>query len=86
MDFTTHKPVTVLTGENCVTENADVFASLGRRALVVSGRRSADLCGAMDDVAAALASVGATYVRFNVIPENPPAPLKLGRNCASSCS
>lgn len=75
MDFTTHKPVTVLTGENCVTENADVFASLGRRALVVSGRRSADLCGAMDDVAAALASVGATYVRFNVIPENPPAPL-----------
>lgn len=75
MNFSAHKPVTVLTGENCVTENAAVFAKFGRRALVVSGRRSADLCGAMDDVAAALASVGATYVRFNVIPENPPAPL-----------
>lgn len=75
MDFTAHKPVRVFTGENCVTENAAVFAELGHRALVVSGRRSADLCGAMDDVAAALASVGATYVRFNVIPENPPAPL-----------
>lgn len=75
MDFSAHKPVTVLTGENCVTENASLFAGLGRRALVVSGRRSADLCGAMDDVAAALASVGATYVRFPVIPENPPAPL-----------
>ncbi len=75
MDFSTHKAVKVITGENCVTENADCFAELGRRALVVSGRRSADLCGAMDDVATALASVGATYVRFNRIPENPPAPL-----------
>ncbi len=75
MDFSTHKAVKIVTGENCVTENAALFAELGKRALVVSGRRSADLCGAMDDVAAALASVGATYVRFNRIPENPPAPL-----------
>lgn len=75
MDFSTHKAVNILTGENCVTENADCFAKLGRRALVVSGRRSADLCGAMADVAAALKTVGVTYVRFNVIPENPPAPL-----------
>lgn len=75
MDFTTHKAVTILTGENCISENAARFAELGRRALVVSGRRSADLCGAMADVAAALESVGVTYIRFNVIPENPPAPL-----------
>lgn len=75
MNFSAHKPVTVLTGENCVTENAALFAGLGRRALIVSGRRSADLCGAMTDVAAALDSVGVTYVRFNTIPENPPAPL-----------
>lgn len=75
MDFSTHKPVSILTGENCVTENAALFAKLGRRALIVSGRRSADLCGAMADVAAALDSVGVTYVRFSTIPENPPAPL-----------
>ncbi len=75
MDFSTHKAVTILTGENCIAENAALFGKLGRRALVVSGRRSADLCGAMADVAAALEAVGATYVRYNVIPENPPAPL-----------
>lgn len=75
MDLSVHKPVTILSGENCVTDRADLFAGLGYRALIVSGRRSADLCGAMSDVAAALASVGASYVRYNVIPENPPAPL-----------
>ncbi|MGN1346361.1 MAG: iron-containing alcohol dehydrogenase [Eubacteriales bacterium] len=75
MDFTTHKAVSIHTGENCVAENAALFGSLGRRALIVSGRRSADLCGALTDVTDALTSVGATWVRYNVIPENPPAPL-----------
>lgn len=75
MDFTTHKPVKIITGWNCVAENADVFAAWGKRALVVSGKTSADKCGAMADVAAALEKVGVTYVRFSGITENPPAPM-----------
>lgn len=75
MDFKTHKPVKMITGRGAVQKNAAVFASFGKWAMVVSGRTSADKCGAMSDVAAALESVGCTYVRMNEIPENPPAPL-----------
>ncbi len=75
MDFTLHKPVEILCGWDVVRANSRLFANLGKRALVVSGKRSADACGAMTDVADALESCGCTFVRFNVIPENPPAPL-----------
>jgi len=75
MDFTQHKPVQMFCGWDVVNENRRIFSELGKRALVVSGKRSADACGAMTDVAAALEACGCTYVRFNVIPENPPAPL-----------
>lgn len=75
MDFTIHDKVKIITGWNCVEENADAFAACGKRALIVSGKTSADKCGAMADVAAALGKVGVTYVRFSGIPENPPAPM-----------
>ncbi|MBQ8368396.1 MAG: iron-containing alcohol dehydrogenase [Clostridia bacterium] len=73
MDFTTHKPVRIITGRGCVTENAALFAECGKRALIVSGRNGADKSGAFADTAAALEKAGCTYVRFNCIPENPPA-------------
>ena len=77
MDFSSHKPVKILTGNDCVCDNAVLFAECGRRALIVSGRHGADACGAAADVTAALESVGCTWVRYAVIPENPPAPLCL---------
>jgi alcohol dehydrogenase class IV len=75
MNFETHKPVRIITGDNCVKENSAIFASLGKRAIIVSGRTSADKCGAMADVAEALEKEGITYIRFAGIPENPPAPV-----------
>jgi len=75
MDFSAHKPVKLITGNNCVTENKEIFRSLGKRALVVTGSTSADKCGAMADVDAALTAAGCSYVRFKGIPENPPAPM-----------
>ena len=75
MDFTTHKPVKIITGRNCVIENAHLLAQCGRRALIVSGRNGADRSGAFADMAAELEKAGCTYVRFNCIPENPPAPM-----------
>ena len=75
MDFSAHKPVKLILGNNCVKDNKEIFASLGKRALVVTGASSADKCGAMADVAEALESAGCTYVRFSGIPENPPAPM-----------
>lgn len=75
MNFDTHKPVRIITGDNCICENSALFASLGKRAMIVSGKTSADRCGAMADIAEALAKEGITYVRFAGIPENPPAPI-----------
>lgn len=75
MDFASHKPVTMITGWDCVRENYGIFGELGRHAIVVSGKNSADKCGAMEDVAYALEKAGCTFVRYNVVPENPPAPL-----------
>ena len=75
MNFEAHKPVKLIFGNDCVKENSEVFAKLGKKALVVTGKTSADKCGAMADVVSSLESVGCEYVRFSGIPENPPAPL-----------
>lgn len=68
-------PVQFITGWDPVSEYYSVFGKLGKRALVVSGRHAADLSGAMADVENALSKNNVTFVRFAVIPENPPAPL-----------
>ncbi len=75
MDFTQHKPVRILTGEGCVDRYAALFQSLGKKALIVTGRSGADRSGAYRDVTAALEKAGCSYLRFEPIPENPPAPL-----------
>ncbi len=64
-------PVKVFDGENCIRENSEVFASLGKKALVVTGKNSAKLCGALDDVEAALADAGVEYKLFDKIMSNP---------------
>ena len=75
MDFTTHKPVRIFTGEHCAAAHPEVFREAGRRALIVTGAHGADACGAAGELISVLESAGCTYVRFNRIPENPPAPL-----------
>ncbi len=75
MDFTKHKPVRIYTGENCLSAHPEEFRAAGRRAMIVTGAHGADACGAVADIVAALEAGGCTYIRFNRIPENPPAPL-----------
>ena len=75
MDFTAHKPVRIITGKGCVAEHPEVFREAGRRALIVTGVHGADACGAVSDIVSTLEEAGCSYVRFNRIPENPPAPL-----------
>lgn len=72
MNFSTHKPVKMITGENCVAANGELLASLGTKAYIVTGKHSADACGAMDDVTAVLGKHGIPYVRMNRVTENPP--------------
>jgi len=72
MQCITHTPVRIFTGDNCIKENASLFA-LGKKALIVTGRHSADGCGVMEDLVAVLSSLNIPYARFARITENPPA-------------
>lgn len=73
MNFDSYKAVKIIAGRGEVKKNAALLASFGKKAMIVSGRTSADRCGAMADVAEALKEAGCTYVRAIGVPENPPA-------------
>lgn len=66
-----YMPVKVYSEENCVMKHGAELASLGRRALIVTGKSSARRCGAFDDVTAALSQNGVSWVEFAEIEENP---------------
>ncbi len=70
MELFNEIPVKFIKGKNCITENADALC-LGKKALVVTGKRSAVKSGALDDVADALKSSSIEYEIFNEITENP---------------
>ena len=61
-------PTSIRAGVNVVRDNADYFASLGKRALIVS-TEAARLCGALDDLSAAFGEKGIEFTLFeNCIP------------------
>ena len=66
-----YMPVKVYSEENCIKNHAAELASLGQKALIVTGRSSARKCGAFYDVAAALDQYGVSYVEFAEVEENP---------------
>jgi len=70
MNMKFHMPTQVLMGPGCVRENAAVLASLGARALIVTGRSSRSN-GALKDVTDTLDSNGQTWVIFNEVQSNP---------------
>ena len=64
-------PTKVYCETDCVRSHAKELASFGKRALVVTGRRSAFKNGAIDDVRSALSLSGVDAVIFNEVEENP---------------
>lgn len=86
MDFSTHKPVKIITGEGCIAEHGDRIASLGKKAYIVTGKHSADACGALEDVTALLNKHGIPYVRMNRVTENPPIEMcyEAGKECSEN--
>ena len=49
MNFGYYMPTRLVLGRNCVTEHAELFAPLGKHALIVTGKSSA-FNGALNDV------------------------------------
>ena len=71
MDFNLSIPVKVISGENCVKENSGLFAPFGKRCLIVTGKHSAKMSGALDDVTAALEENAIAYEIYDGMGENP---------------
>ncbi len=70
MSYTFFMPVKIIAGSGCVRDNAALFSSLGKKALIVTSPSSRKN-GALDDVLAALASQNMTYAIFDRCENNP---------------
>lgn len=66
-----YMPVKLYAEENCVTRHAAELASMGKNALIVTGKSSARRCGAFYDVTGALEKYGVSWVEFAKVEENP---------------
>jgi len=66
-----YMPTKVYSEENCVAAHGKELAALGKKALIVTGRKSAKRTGALQDVTAALEAKGTEYVIFDKVEENP---------------
>lgn len=70
MNFNFYMPVNIISGENCISKNPDELIK-GKKALIVTGKKSAKLSGALDDVTSVLESKNIGYEVFDKITENP---------------
>ncbi|BFN36700.1 iron-containing alcohol dehydrogenase [Fidelibacter multiformis] len=71
MMMSSFMPVRLFWGRNCLKESTYPFNQLGRKALIVTGRHSADISGALNDIQTVLKNSGISYVHFNQVTENP---------------
>lgn len=64
-------PTKVYSENDCVRNHAKELASYGKKAMIVTGKHSADANGSLADVKAALDAENREYVHFSEIEENP---------------
>ena len=65
-----YMPVRIVSGQDCLKKNCGLFASFGRRALVVTGKSSARN-GALEDIEYAFNMNGQAYDLYDAVPPNP---------------
>ena len=66
-----YMPVKVFQEENCVEKHSDHIVAFGKKALIVTGAKSAKANGSLDDVVAALKKEGRDFILFDRVEENP---------------
>lgn len=64
-------PVEMISEENCIEKNKEIFTRYGKKCLIVTGSRSAKLCGALDDVISVLQESEVEYAIFDKVEQNP---------------
>ena len=71
MDLNSFMPVKLVTGAGCVRASAKELAKLGKVCLIVTGKTSAKVCGALQDVTDTLDLNGQRWMLFDGIGQNP---------------
>ena len=66
-----YMPARVICGDDAVRKHAKEIGKYGSKALIVTGRHSADACGVYEDICAALEESGTAYCRFSDVEPNP---------------
>lgn len=66
-----YMPTKVIMSEECIINNADLLKNYGKKALIVTGAKSAELCGALKDVTMALQGQGIDFEVYDRIRSNP---------------
>lgn len=69
--FNFYIPTQIIGGRGVVREKAELLGSLGRRALIVTGKSAAKKSGALDDIIAALGECGIEYDIYDGMGANP---------------
>ena len=71
MDFDIKFPVRVISGKDCLKNNALMLKTFGKKCLIVTGGKSALLSGALDDMKYALKECDIKYEIYDKIGPNP---------------
>lgn len=69
--FDFYMPVNILGGENALSKNKNIFNSLGKKCLIVTGKASAKKSGALDDIINVFNELNIDYEIYDKITENP---------------
>ena len=70
MDFQYFMPVKIVCGRDCVSKNAQLWAEMGKKCLIVTGKSSAKN-GSLADVCGVLSANGQAWQVYDDIPQNP---------------
>lgn len=71
MNLNFYIPTRIIMDDGCVEKNACRLASFGKKALIVTGARSAKANGSQDDLIKALSANGQTWVIYDKVMSNP---------------
>lgn len=71
MGYKYYMPTKVIMGDDCIVNSSEIFKTLGKKALIVTGANSAKKNGCEKDVKDALNAAGIEYAVFDKVMSNP---------------
>lgn len=70
-NYVFHLPTKVVMGDNCIVEHRSLLKELGHKALIVTGKNSAQVNGSYRDLVKALEANGQAYCLYDQVMSNP---------------